>query len=75
MVDHTRNNATVIIAAGLGVLGTMGAVQYLIDNWQDLYKTYGNREFALILQFGPMENFPLDDVIKNGSVIRRIPEK
>jgi hypothetical protein len=74
-IDHTRNNSTIIIAAGLGVLGTIGAVQYLIDHWRDLDKTYGNREFALILQFGPANKGSYDDILKSGSVIRRIPEQ
>ena len=74
MTDHTRNGTVVIIAAGLGVLGTMGAVQYFIDHWHELYKTYGKREFALVLQFGTANRNSLDDALQ-GSVIRRIPEK
>ncbi len=73
--DHNRNNSSIIVAAGLGVLGTMGAIQYLIDYWHDLHKTYGNRDFALILQFGPADKGSLDDTLKSSSVIRRIPEK
>ena len=73
LVDYTRNGTTIIIAAGLGVLGTMGAIQCFIDNWQELYKTYGKREFALVLQFTANRN-SLDDALQ-GSVIRRVPEK
>lgn len=72
--DHTRNDTTIIIGAGLGVIGTMGAIQYLIDHWQELNKTYHNREFALVLQFGPIGRGSLEDILK-GTVIRRIPEK
>ncbi len=72
--DHTRNDTTIIIGAGLGVIGTMGAIQYLIDHWQELDKTYQNREFALVLQFGPVVNRSYEDLLK-GTVIRRIPEK
>lgn len=74
VIDHTRNNTVIIIAAGLGVLGTMGAVQYITDHWQDLYKTYGKGEFALALQFTAANTNSLNDALK-GSVIRRIPEK
>lgn len=74
LVDHTRNGTTIIIGAGLGVVGTMGAIQYLIDHWQELDKTYRNREFALVLQFGPIDERSFEDVLK-GTVIRRIPEK
>lgn len=74
-IDHNRNNTTIIVAAGLGVLGTMGAIQYLIDHWHDLHKTYGNHDFALVLQFGPSNKGSLDDILRSGSVIRRIPEK
>jgi len=70
LVDHTRNDTAIIIAAGLGVLGT---IQYFIDHWQELYKTYGKREFALALQFG-IANRKFDDALQ-GSVIRRIPEQ
>jgi transposase InsO family protein len=50
----------------------MGAIQYLIDHWHDLHKTYGSRDFALILQFGPANKGSLYDILKNGSVIRRL---
>jgi hypothetical protein len=73
LIDNTRNDTVIIIAAGLGVLGTMGAVQYFIDHWQELYKTYGKREFALALQFTANGN-SLDNALK-GSVVRRVPEK
>lgn len=73
IVDHTRNDTGIIIAAGLDVIGTMGAVRYLIDHWQELHKTYGDKEFALALQFGPVGTMRLEEVLK-GSVIRRLPE-
>lgn len=74
LIDHTRTDTTIIIAAGLGVIGTMGAIQYLIDHWQELDKTYRNCEFALVLQFGPVDNCSFEDILK-GIVVRRIPEK
>ena len=74
LIDHTRNDTTIIIGAGLGVIGTMGAIQYLIDHWHELDKTYGNREFALLLQFGPADTLSYEDTLK-GTIVRRIPEK
>ena len=74
VIEHTRNDTVIIIAAGLGVLGTMGAVQYLIDHCQELYKTYGKREFALAIQFTAANRNSLNDALQ-GSVIRRVPEK
>ena len=74
LIDHTRNDATIIIGAGLGVIGTMGAIQYLIDHWQELDKTYRNREFALVLQFGPIGKRSFEDMLK-GTIVRCIPEK
>jgi hypothetical protein len=73
LVDQSHGNTTIIIAAGLGVIGTMGAIQYMIDNWEKLYKTYQDDEFALVLQFGPAGTMSLNDLLK-GEVIRRLPE-
>jgi hypothetical protein len=75
LTDRDRSNCSIIIAAGLGLLGTMGAVQYLIDHWPDLQRSYGDSDFALALQFGPVDKSPLTDILANGSVIRRFPEK
>jgi len=74
IIDNTRGDTVIFIAAGLAVLGTMGAVQYFIDHWQELYKTYTKREFALALQFSIANRNSIDDALQ-GSVIRRIPEK
>ena len=41
--------------------------------WQELDKVYRNREFALVLQFGPVDKLSFEYVLK-GTVIRRIPE-
>jgi len=73
IVERTQSGTTIIVAAGLGVIGTMGAVQYVIDHWHELDKTYGENEFALVLQFGPVGTQPLQQVLK-GNVIRRLPE-
>jgi hypothetical protein len=73
IVDRSRNDTTIIIGAGLGVVGTTGAIQYLMDHWQELNKNYGNKEFALVLQFGPSGILPPEELLK-GSVVRRLPE-
>ena len=73
LADQTEQGTTIIIGAGLGVIGTMGAIQYLIDNWEELYKTYNERDFALALQFGPTGSQPIEELLK-GSVVRRLPE-
>jgi len=73
LVDTTQKGTTIFIGAGLGVLGTMGSVHYLINHWEELHKTYGERDFALALQFGPIGSQPLEELLK-GSVIRRLPD-
>ena len=73
LIDSSQDQTTLIIAAGLGVIGTMGAVRYLIDNWEALYKSCGDNPFGLVLQFGPVDAAPLVEVLK-GNVIRRLPE-
>lgn len=45
------HNITVFIAAGLGVVGTLGAVHYLVDNWRQLKKDFGTEPFAICLRF------------------------
>ncbi len=72
IVDHTRDNTTIVMAAGLGVVGTMGAANYLLQNWQRLEKQYGDKEFALALQFGPMGKLPLPELLK-GLILRAFP--
>lgn len=45
------HKTSVFIAAGLGVVGTLGAVHYLVDNWQQLHKDFGTEPFAVCLRF------------------------
>jgi hypothetical protein len=73
IVDHSRGNTTIVVGAGLGVIGTMGAANYLLTNWETLHKKYGKREFALVLQFGPTNTLPLAEVLK-GSIVRALPQ-
>lgn len=74
VVDQSRSNTTIVVAAGLGVIGTMGAANYLLANWQKLESQYGQREFALVLQFGPIGGEPLAEVLR-GTVVRTLPEE
>lgn len=73
VIDSTSDDTTIFVCAGLGVVGTMGAIQYLVDHWEELSKVYKDQEFAIILQFGPVGQRAFDDTLK-GAVIRRIPE-
>lgn len=72
IIDHTRGNTTIVVAAGLGVIGTMGAANYLLENWKTLEKEYGEREFALVLQFGPADSLPLRELLR-GTVLHAFP--
>ena len=45
------NNRCVFFAAGLGVVGTTGAVHFIINNWQNLNKDFSSKPFALCLRF------------------------
>ncbi|MCI0549640.1 MAG: hypothetical protein L0287_01660 [Anaerolineae bacterium] len=45
------NNRVVFFAAGLGVVGTLGAVNYVINNWSKLEKEYKTEPFAVCLRF------------------------
>lgn len=42
---------TVFIVAGGGVQGTRAAVEYLVENWETLQSTYGDKDFGICLQY------------------------
>ena len=50
--------STIFIAAGLGVVGTMGATQYIADNWETLQRDFSNQPFAICLRFQNVANDP-----------------
>ncbi len=52
------DKTTIFIAAGLGVVGTRGAVQYLVDNWARLHKEFGTEPFAVCLRFQEVAGDP-----------------
>jgi len=43
--------STVLVAAGLGVVGTMGAVYFIVERWQELFEEFGTGRFAICLRF------------------------
>lgn len=45
------HKTSIFIAAGIGVVGTLGGVHYLADNWQQLHKDFGTEPFAVCLRF------------------------
>lgn len=52
------HGTTVFIAAGLGVVGTLGAVQYILGNWKQLHKDFGTDPFAVCLRFQDVATDP-----------------
>lgn len=45
------HKTSIFIAAGVDVVGTLGAVHYLADNWEQLHKDFGTEPFAVCLRF------------------------
>lgn len=43
--------STVFISAGLGPTGTLGGINYIIENWSDLYSRFRDGHFAFCLGF------------------------
>jgi len=52
------HGTTIFIAAGLGVVGTLGAVHYLVKNWSKLLDDFGTEPFAMCLRFQDVANDP-----------------
>lgn len=51
-------HTTIFIAAGLGVVGTVGAVYFIANNWVELSKEFGVRPFAVCLRFQNSQSDP-----------------
>lgn len=49
-VHDPATQSTVFIAAGLGVVGTMGAVHFLAEHWNELWQQFGTRPFAICFE-------------------------
>ena len=45
------NNRVIFFAGGLGVIGTIGAVNYIVDNWAKLETDFNTAPFAVCLRF------------------------
>lgn len=52
------NNRVIFFAAGLGVIGTLGAVHYIVNNWSNLEKDFKAGPFAVCLRFQNVLNDP-----------------
>ena len=52
------HETTIFIAAGLGVVGTLGAVYYLVKNWSKLLDDFGAEPFAMCLRFQDVADDP-----------------
>jgi len=57
-LKDTPTASTIFIAAGLGVVGTMGATQFIADNWEKLKQDFGNKQFAVCLRFQNVADDP-----------------
>lgn len=55
---HPPTNTTALIVAGLGTTGTTGAAFYLVKNWHDLSKRFGQEPFAVCLGFKNVRSNP-----------------
>jgi len=47
---HREDQRTVIYAAGNGSSGTRAAIEYLLGRWQELYRSFGERDFSVCIQ-------------------------
>lgn len=51
-------DTTGFILAGMGIIGTIGAVHYLFTNWHELYQRFDDQPFAICLRFANTNNDP-----------------
>ncbi|NJP35503.1 hypothetical protein [Micromonospora thermarum] len=61
-VRPSASAAPVFILAGQTALDNLGAARYLMANWRGLRKTYGNRNFCLVLGLREPSTFGADHV-------------
>lgn len=64
-------DTTYIIAAGLGIVGTTGALHYLAAKHRELYKRYKQKEFEICLKFADADTDP--NAIRRGVAIYQSP--
>lgn len=48
---YRETRSTIVMAAGHGVPGTVGAVRYIASRWERLAREFGDRPFAVCLRF------------------------
>jgi hypothetical protein len=61
-VRPSASTAPVFILAGQTAVDNLGAARYLVANWKRLRKTYGNRDFCLVLRLREPSTFGADHV-------------
>jgi hypothetical protein len=52
-LSHTRRKGAVFLIAGLGGRATEGCGLYLAREWTNLHRRFGQRDFAVVLEFPP----------------------
>jgi hypothetical protein len=70
---HPPTDTTVMVVAGIGTTGTIGAVHYLTKNWRELSKTFGREPFAVCLGFQEVQSNP--NSFLESVVIHRTPDR
>ncbi|MGX9728137.1 MAG: hypothetical protein ACTFAK_12715 [Candidatus Electronema sp. VV] len=68
----TEDNRVILYACGNGINGTRSAIKYLAENWSELYKQFGDRDFAVCIQCEERELN--QNGYENWNVIRVVPE-
>ena len=69
-LSDSTTKSTVFIAAGLGVVGTMGAVHFLVENWEKLRRDFDTKPFAICLRFQDIGSDP--NVLKKPVELSRL---
>jgi len=72
-VYDCHHDTVVFIGAGFNINGSLGAIRYLIDHWQELAKGYqGVASWAVCLDF-PHPNYDAQGYLRP-TVVTRVPE-
>ncbi len=57
-LQDAATQSTVFIAAGLGIVGTMGAVRFMAEKWEKLHEDFGMKPFTICLRFQDVGSDP-----------------
>lgn len=57
-LHDAATQGTIFFAAGLGVVGTIGAVLFIVHTWERLYRDFGTAPFAICLRFQDIQRDP-----------------